>query len=128
MNMHNRRGSVSQRVVETVQDRIRKRCEGPGEKLPPAQAMIGEFGVSRTVIREAIADVRANGLVTPRQGVGVFVTGQPFAQPFVLGAGGGDAVHEAVAVLELRIALEVETSGLAAARRSPQVRRSEEHT
>lgn len=119
--MHNRRGSLSQRIVETVQDRIRNGFYGPGEKLPTEHAMIGEFGVSRTVIREAIANLRANGLVTPRQGVGVFVTDQPFAQPFVLGAGGGDAVHEAVAVLELRIALEVETSGLAAARRSPQV-------
>ncbi|WMT85931.1 FadR family transcriptional regulator [Pelagibacterium sp. 26DY04] len=119
--MRNRRDSLSQRIVEAVQDRIRDGSYGPGQKLPTEHELIGEFGVSRTVIREAIANLRANGLVTPRQGVGVFVTDQPFAQPFVLAAGNGDAVHEAVAVLELRIALEVETAGLAAARRTPEI-------
>lgn len=119
--MNNRRGSLSQHIAGAVQERIRSGAYAPGEKLPTEHALIGEFGVSRTVIREAIANLRANGLVTPRQGVGVFVTDQPFAQPFVLGTGSGDAVHEAVAVLELRIALEVETAGLAAVRRSPQM-------
>lgn len=119
--MNTRRGSLSQRIAETVQERIRAGAYGPGEKLPTEHALIGEFGVSRTVIREAIANLRANGLVNPRQGVGVFVTDQPFAQPFTLEAGTGDALYEAVAVLELRIALEVETAGLAAARRTPQL-------
>lgn len=117
--MHSRRGSLSQHIAEAVGERIRSGHYPPGEKLPTEHAMIAEFGVSRTVIREAIANLRANGLVTPRQGIGVFVTDQPFARPFVLEAGNGDAVHEAVAVLELRIALEVETAGLAAARRTP---------
>lgn len=119
--MLNRRDSLSKRVVEAIQDRVRSGLYAPGEQLPTEHALIDEFGVSRTVIREAIANLRANGLVIARQGVGVFVTEQPFAQPFVLETGDGDAVVEAVAVLELRIALEVEAAGLAAVRRNAQV-------
>lgn len=118
--MRSRRGSLSQQIVETVQERIRSGHYPAGEKLPTEHAMIAEFGVSRTVIREAVANLRASGLVTPRQGVGVFVNDQPFAQPFVIETGQGGELEEAVAVLELRIALEVETAGLAAARRTPE--------
>lgn len=119
--MHNRRNSLSQQVIETVGERIRSGHYGPGEKLPTEHELIEEFGVSRTVIREAIANLKAGGLVTPRQGVGVFVSETPFSQPFVLEAGSGGALAEAVAVLELRIALEVEAAGLAAARRDAEV-------
>jgi len=35
--------------------------------------MMRSFGVSRTVIREAVARLKAEGLVISRQGLGVFV-------------------------------------------------------
>ena len=43
--------------------------------------MIASLGVSRTVVREAVAALRAEGLVITRQGVGAFVAvtpGRPF--------------------------------------------------
>ena len=46
----------------------------PGQKLPTEGQLTETFGVSRTVIREAIAKLAADGLVEPRQGAGVFVT------------------------------------------------------
>lgn len=115
--MQFRRGSLSQRVVEVIQDRIRAGQYQRGEKLPTEHAFISEFGVSRTVVREAIATLRANGLVTPRQGIGVFVNQVSPTQPFTIESGGGDVVAEAISVLEVRIALEVETAGMAAIRR-----------
>jgi GntR family transcriptional regulator, transcriptional repressor for pyruvate dehydrogenase complex len=112
-----RRGSLSEQIVEVMQKRIHDGEYAVGEKLPSEHDLIGEFGVSRTVIREAIASLRASGLVVARQGVGVFV--QPHAQTQSFRIEGADlaAVNEAVSVLELRIALEVEAAALAALRR-----------
>ena len=49
----------------------------PGQKLPTENQLTETFGVSRTVIREAIATLAADGLVEPRQGAGVFVREHP---------------------------------------------------
>ena len=48
----------------------------PGARLPTEQELIAATGVSRTVVREAVAALRAEGLVVTRQGVGAFVAGQ----------------------------------------------------
>ena len=45
----------------------------PGAQLPTEQELIAATGVSRTVVREAVAALRAEGLVITRQGVGAFV-------------------------------------------------------
>ncbi|MND79406.1 HTH-type transcriptional regulator LutR [compost metagenome] len=46
----------------------------PGEKIPTEHVLANSFGVSRSVIREAIAQLRNEGLVETRQGVGAFAT------------------------------------------------------
>src|SRR6266404_3967381 len=48
-----------------------------GARLPTEQELIAATGVSRTVVREAVAALRAEGLVITRQGVGAFVTDGP---------------------------------------------------
>jgi GntR family transcriptional repressor for pyruvate dehydrogenase complex len=44
-----------------------------GAKLPTEAALTRDLGVSRTVLREAVAALRAEGLLASRQGAGVFV-------------------------------------------------------
>src|SRR3546814_7635124 len=72
------RQGLTHRVIAELRGRIESGALKPGDKLPTEQALIRHFGVSRTVIREAVAGLRADGLVEPRQGVGVFVL-QPAA-------------------------------------------------
>src|SRR3546814_9561203 len=67
------RQGLTHRVIAELRGRIESGALKPGDKLPTEQALIRHFGVSRTVIREAVAGLRADGLVEPRQGVGVFV-------------------------------------------------------
>lgn len=107
-----------------VIDNLRRRIlDGPlraGDKLPTESKLIEEFGVSRTVIREAIAGLRADGLVEPRQGVGVFVLTPPERAPDMsFLAGSPDKISAIIEMLELRAAVEIEAAGLAAQRRSP---------
>ncbi len=49
----------------------------PARSCRPRSQLTETFGVSRTVIREAIATLAADGLVEPRQGAGVFVRDHP---------------------------------------------------
>ena len=45
----------------------------PGDKLPTESELVRGFGVSRTVVREAISRMQAAGLVDTQHGVGTFV-------------------------------------------------------
>jgi DNA-binding FadR family transcriptional regulator len=90
----------------------------PGSKLPTEQEMIVAMGVSRTVIREAVAALRADRLVVTRQGVGAFVAEQ-VRRPFRVDFDEHSPLHEVLNVMELRTGIEVEAAGLAAERGSP---------
>ena len=63
--------TLSDQVTEVLLSRIESGQLKPGEKLPPEVVLAPEFGVSRTVIREAISRLKHEGLVESRQGSGV---------------------------------------------------------
>jgi len=88
----------------------------PGDRLPTEAALGVSAGVSRTVVREAVASLKAEGLVETRQGAGAFVLSVPKRLPGV-GEIEAATVEDIVAVLELRLAVEVEAASLAANRR-----------
>jgi GntR family transcriptional regulator, transcriptional repressor for pyruvate dehydrogenase complex len=95
----------------------------PGTRLPTEQEMVTAMGVSRTVVREAVAALRAEGLVRTRQGAGAFVAEDAGRRPFRLALGGLPSVAEALDIMELRQSVEVEAAGLAAARAIEAARR-----
>lgn len=116
-----RRGrSLTAAVVEEVSARIASRGLAPGDRLPTESAMMDEYGVSRTVVREAISRLQASGLVETRQGVGTFVRAQSSQAPFRVDPADVATLGELVALLELRIALEAEAAALAAMRRTDE--------
>src|SRR5262245_27392830 len=90
----------------------------PGSRLPTEQEMIAATGVSRTVIREAVAALRADGLVVTRQGVGAFVANH-VRRPFRVDFDERSPLREVLNVMELRTGVEIEAAGLAAERASP---------
>ena len=90
-----------------------------GGRLPSESSLAATHGVSRTVVREAIAVLRAGGLVQSRQGAGVYVIRQTRAGNDLLKPVDPSRVSSAIELLELRAAVEIEAAGLAAERRSP---------
>src|SRR6476661_7158528 len=72
-------------VAERLSDRPAARLGGqidagalrPGDRLPTEQRLAEAHGVSRTVVREAVHQLRSRGLVRSRQGSGVFVAEPP---------------------------------------------------
>ncbi|MDB5911430.1 MAG: GntR family transcriptional regulator, partial [Ramlibacter sp.] len=105
-------------VVDTLAGRVRDGSLAPGEKLPTEAAIMEEFGVSRTVVREAISRLQAAGLVATRHGVGTFVVGMGDAATFRISPDQLGTLQDVIAVLELRIGVETECAALAASRRS----------
>jgi GntR family transcriptional repressor for pyruvate dehydrogenase complex len=107
-------------LVDTLGGRIRDGSLGPGEKLPTEAAIMEEFGVSRTVVREAISRLQAAGLVATRHGVGTFAVGMGDATTFRISPDQLGTLQDVIAVLELRIGVETESAALAAMRRTPE--------
>ncbi|MDQ0391497.1 FadR/GntR family transcriptional regulator [Labrys monachus] len=100
---------------EIAQGRLR-----PGDQLPTEQALATTFGVSRNVVREAIARLRSEGRVWSQQGRGAFVADSANATVLTIDYDAlekGDAFRH---LFELRGILEVEAAGLAAGRRTPE--------
>ena len=91
----------------------------PGEKLPSENTLIGEFGVSRTVVRSALTRLQAEGLVETERGRGSFALTPPAAgptagQPTRAVVTAEDRLH----LLEFRIGVETEAAALAAGNRT----------
>lgn len=112
-----RKPKLSETVVAAIRKQLVSGEIQPGNKLPTEEKMTETFGVSRTVIREALANLAADGLVEPRQGAGVFVRDHP---ALTLGSMSQEIskISQAISVLEVRMGIEVEASGLAAMRRN----------
>jgi GntR family transcriptional regulator, transcriptional repressor for pyruvate dehydrogenase complex len=86
-----------------------------GSRLPTEHEMVSANGVSRTVVREAVAALRADGLVVVRQGVGAFVSAE-VRRPFRIDLDGLRSLRQAIDIMELRMGMEIEAAGLAAER------------
>ncbi|MFD1254009.1 FadR/GntR family transcriptional regulator [Devosia equisanguinis] len=113
-----RKPKLAEMVVEALRKRIGSGEVGAGEKLPTESQLTQHFGVSRTVVREAIAALAADGLVQSRQGAGVFVMSGPTSAFSSIGGERSNKISVALNVLEVRMGIEIESAGLAAQRRS----------
>lgn len=112
--------SLTGDVVQAISDRVRDGRLPAGAKLPKEADLIAEFGVSRTVVREAMSRLQAAGVVETRHGVGTFVVGWGDGASFRIDAERLGTLQDVIAVLELRIAVETESAALAAQRRTPE--------
>ena len=112
--------SLAEDLVTELSRRIREGELARAAKLPTESQVMQEHGVSRTVVREAISRLQASGLVETRPGIGTFVRDIPSASGFYIDPDSIVTLHDVLAVLELRISLEVEAAGLACSRRTDQ--------
>jgi len=91
----------------------------PGDKLPAADELCRQFGVSRTVVREAIASLKAEGRLRSLRGSGVYVETPPAATGgLAMFMAAPEEIGDILDFMEFRISVEVEAAGLAAERRT----------
>ena len=116
--------TLTSRTIQALKAHIIEGELDKGDKLGSLNDLSQRFGVSRTVIREAISALRSDGVVEARHGVGVFVRNVPTPEDLT----GYDSElalaplrrlkTSFIDLLELRMAFEVHAAGLAATRRS----------
>jgi GntR family transcriptional regulator, transcriptional repressor for pyruvate dehydrogenase complex len=112
--------NLTDEVVERIAREIGSGRLEPGARLPTERELMSALGVSRTVIREAVAALKSEGLVVTRQGSGAFVAADTSRVPFRIGSSDLASIEDVFNLMELRLAIEVEASALAARRASPR--------
>jgi DNA-binding FadR family transcriptional regulator len=110
--------TLAHRVVAGLKDRILAGELAPGTRLPSENDLIEEYGVSRTVVREAVTRLRAEGLVETFQGRGSFVLAVPEPSSFTVESSAIRSHHDVLAVVDFRLGIECESAALAARHRT----------
>ena len=94
----------------------------PGDRLPTEPQLSAQHGVSRTVVREAVHQLKSQGLLRSRQGLGVFVAPPPANKPLAFDPSVLESIDAVAQIVEVRRALESEIAYLAAQRATkPQI-------
>ncbi|WP_232666436.1 FadR/GntR family transcriptional regulator [Pseudonocardia sp. TRM90224] len=110
------RGLLTESISRQLRSDILSGKLPVGSKLPSERELAAQFGASRNVLREALRRLEAQHLIEVAPGRGSFVTDSSTTD-----ARGYDALYRASRpsvrqVMEARIAIEVETVGLASER------------
>ncbi|MFZ0544475.1 MAG: FadR/GntR family transcriptional regulator [Candidatus Promineifilaceae bacterium] len=112
-----RQPSLSDQVTEQMQELIAQGVLKPGERLPSERELADQFGVSRTVVREAVRSLAAKGLLEVTAGSGMVVrkpTASSIADHFKLLLRLNSEGDPLDYIFDVRHVLEVEIAGRAA--------------
>ncbi|MBW8815421.1 MAG: FadR family transcriptional regulator [Caulobacterales bacterium] len=111
-----REGRLADRAYTGIVEMINADGLAVGDRLPSEARLAEIFGMSRTVVREALVRLAADDITEARRGAGSFVKNRPserlgaYMQPSEL--------PSSLGTYEVRFVLEAEAARLAAARRS----------
>jgi GntR family transcriptional regulator len=70
-------------VADLIRQRIARGVWPEEHQLPTLEALVREFGVARVTVRQAIKLLAEEGLLSPQQGRGTFVTRRPSQERFI---------------------------------------------
>ncbi|WP_026328203.1 FadR/GntR family transcriptional regulator [Streptomyces sulphureus] len=110
-----RNASLSTQLVESLREHITSGAWAVGTRLPSEHELVGQLGVSRTTLREALRALTHLGLLEARAGDGTYVRAASELEAVLVRRAASSSADD---VLELRAVLEEYAAGLAAARRS----------
>ena len=66
--------ALSEKIIAQISDALVAGELKPGDRLPPERELAEQFGVSRTVIRDAVKTLAGRGILHVKHGAGIFVT------------------------------------------------------
>lgn len=118
-----REESLASRVARELEQLILQNRLAIGERLPSERDLSEQFGVSRTVIREAVRTLSAQGLLEVKTGSGTVVrrpTSEAAAESMSRLLATRPDWHNRARIIEVRRVLEVAIAGFAAERRTPE--------
>ncbi|RYZ10854.1 MAG: FadR family transcriptional regulator [Comamonadaceae bacterium] len=107
---------LSDRLALRLAQQIESQALRPGDRLPTEQQLAQAHGVSRTVVREAVHQLKSRNLLISRQGSGVYVAEPARNRPLAFDPRVLESMQAVVHVVEVRRVLEGEIAALAAER------------
>jgi GntR family transcriptional repressor for pyruvate dehydrogenase complex len=93
---------LSDRLAALIGAQIDGGTLSPGDRLPTELQLAAAHGVSRTVVREAVHQLKSQGLVRSRQGSGVYVTEPPAHRALAFDPKLLESMDAVVQMVELR--------------------------
>jgi len=60
-------------LIEILKNKINQKVWKPGDKIPGEPELCSEYGVSRTVVRQALLELEQEDLIVRRKGKGTFI-------------------------------------------------------
>jgi GntR family transcriptional regulator, transcriptional repressor for pyruvate dehydrogenase complex len=117
------KSALVDRVVQSIEGQILSERLAVGTKLPPEREFANRLGVSRTVVREAVRVLAANGLLETRHGVGTTVRAvsrEDVVKPLNLFLRTWGQDVSLAHLHQVRSLLEIENAGLAAEQASEE--------
>ncbi len=120
LNLAKIRVNISSGLTDQTAAAIRSQVTGGawlrGARIPTEAALVSDLGVSRTVVREAVSRLKSEGLLTSRQGAGVYVATEDVMRSLKFADSDRAPVETVTKIVELRRALDGEAAALAAIR------------
>ncbi|MEM0908963.1 MAG: FCD domain-containing protein [Pseudomonadota bacterium] len=101
-------------IARSISEAIETGALKPGDRLPTEQSLSAQFGVARTVVREAVSLLKYDGVIESRRGVGAFISQLDNRSAFRISPGSFEKRQQLVQLLQLRTGVQAGASGLAA--------------
>lgn len=117
-NQIHRSGYLPDLIASEILSRVTSGALRPNDRLPPEQELAESFGVSRNVVREAIARLRSDGVIDTKPGRGAVVLPPDARATFrvdMTQLAKGECLES---LFELRALLEIDAAGISANRRT----------
>lgn len=86
----------------------------PGDRLPTEHSLSTQFGVARTVVREAVSLLKYDGVIEAKRGVGAFVSEVGNRSAFRISPACFEKRQRLMQLLQLRTGVQADASALAA--------------
>src|SRR4051812_45157656 len=109
--------SLVARVVNSIRQEIDSGRLAPQSRLPTEFELAETLNVSRSVIREAVSQLKADGVLVSRRGSGSFISDKPTGTVFRLPELRGKR-SDLEQLFEMRLWVESQSASVAAIRRT----------
>ena len=110
--------TLVERVVNAIRAEIDSGRLAAESRLPTEQQLAEQLNVSRSVVREAVAQLKADGVLIARRGLGSYISQTPNGTVFRFPASQGRK-PDLVQMFEMRLWIETQAAAIAARRRDP---------
>lgn len=117
-----RGATLGEQVTEALRVNITDGSWPVGSMVPSESRLAQSLQVSRTVVREAVSRLKAEGLLSSQQGRGAFVANDRSQMGFAIDKQDVESLRKLAQILDLRMGVEVEAAALAAERATDAAR------